>query len=291
MSEIVYLNGIFQPLDQAKVSVMDRGFLLGDGVYEVIPIYNRKLFRSTPHLKRLENSLNAIKLPLAMPFTEWEKIFEELITRNSYTENDLMIYLQVTRGITDKRSFHFSQTVTPTIFVRCTPIVTKSYETLAKGGAAITLPDMRWENCYIKAITLLPGVLATQLAKENDADEAILIRNGYALEGASSNLFIVKNDLIITPQLTHQILAGVTRELVLEMLQQQQIPYEERPIRVTELQEADEIWMTGSTREILPIIQLNGAPVGKGVTGSRWHEVAEHYFNYKSQLGITIPNE
>ena len=281
---IVYLNGNFIPLDQAKISVMDRGFLFGDGVYEVIPVYHQRLFRVNQHLTRLRNSLHAIKLSININHEEWQTILNQLIQCNELTTEDFSIYIEITRGACEQRSFHFPIPTQPTIFARCMPQYTKSFEELAKGGSAITTPDTRWQNCYVKAITLLPSVLASQEAKEQNALDAIFIRNGHALEGASSNLFIVKNQKIITTPINHHILAGITRDLLIELMQKHHIDFEQRLINENELYEADEIWLTGSTKEILPIIALNSKPVGNGKTGPAWYKITKLYFDYKLEV-------
>jgi D-alanine transaminase len=270
-SRIVYLNGHFLPLEEAHVSVMDRGFLFGDGVYEVIPIFCGKLFRPQAHLQRLKASLAAIRLDCVWKEAAYIDLFEKLLQHNPEQGENRSVYIQITRGAGENREHVFpKKEVTPTIFVQCTPFEPVSFETYMQGAKAITLPDIRWANCFIKAITLLPNLLLAQQALEEDAKEVILIREGMAVEGVASNLCLIKNNRLITPPVDGSILSGVTRSLILEIAAQQQIPCIEQKIPVAMLQEADEIWMTGSLKEILPITQIDEMQVGNGKVGPVW---------------------
>lgn len=280
----VYLNGQFLPVNQAQISVMDRGFLFGDGVYEVIPVYNKKLFRLEQHLQRLNASLKAIRVEFDLNQYPWEKIFTQLIESSISTlGNNQAIYLQITRGATPERSHYFSSEIKPTIFAYAMPFNRLSYEDLNKGMSAITLEDIRWQNCYIKAITLLPNLLMYQHAKDSAANEAILLRNDEAVEASTSNLFIVKNNMIITPPLSNFLLNGVTRNLILELAKQNNLPCQENKITEAELRDADEIWVASSTKEIYPIIKLDGKSVGNGKPGLVWNKIIKYYKDYVSQ--------
>lgn len=270
------------PIEEARVSVLDRGFLLGDGVYEVIPAYGGQLFRLHQHLARLQRSLDSIRIENPYSITEWEEILTGLVSQNETSE--LSVYLQVTRGVAAKRDHVFSENMTPTVFAMCNPITQMSDEVLKKGVSAITLDDIRWKRCDIKAITLLANVMLRQQALDQGAAEAILVNHGHALEGAASNLFIVQDGLIITPPEDHQLLSGVTRDLVLELAARHAIAYEERAVKQSELLSADEIWLTSSTREILPVTLLDEKPVGSGQPGQVWHKMIELYRAYKQQL-------
>ncbi|MAT65776.1 MAG: D-amino acid aminotransferase, partial [Gammaproteobacteria bacterium] len=207
----VFLNGEFLPHDQARVSVMDRGFLFGDGVYEVIPAYGGHLFRLQPHLQRLDNSLQAVRIP--NPYTEpqWQGILEELVGENAGT--DQSVYLQVTRGVMERRDHAFPLDLKPTVFAMSNPIPEPDPALAEHGINAITLDDIRWQSCHIKAITLLPNVLLRQQAVEAGAAEAILLRDGEATEGAASNLFIVHDGMLVTPPKGPLLLPGITRDL------------------------------------------------------------------------------
>lgn len=282
-SRIVYLNNAFLPLDQAHISVMDRGFLFGDGVYEVIPMFQGKLLRPHEHLQRFKKSLEAIRLDYAFEEKFFTDIFETLFQRNPDQGLDRAFYLQITRGAYENREHIFPKQLSPTIFAQCTPLTPLSVETLSHGAKAITVPDIRWAHCFVKAITLLPNVLLAQQALENDAKEAIMIRDGLAIEGVSSNLVIIKDGTLITPPADGHILSGVTRMLIFEIAKQLQIPVIEKDIPLELLKTADEVWMTGSLKEILPITQIDETVVGNGQVGPLWHQFFQLYQRAKVQ--------
>jgi len=276
-NQIVYLNGEYLPLNQAKVSVLDRGFLFGDGVYEVIPVYGGRPLRLEEHLTRLENSLSGIRMQPPLAWDDWKSILNKLIVGTE----DQSIYLQVTRGVAPKRDHAFPKTpVAPTVFAMCTPTAPIP----ASGVSAITMDDIRWKWCHIKAITLLANILLRQMAVDEDCAEAILIKDGYAIEGAASNLFVVLNGTIITPPKTNDILPGITRDLVVEIARENTLPLEERAIRSEELHQAEEVWVTSATREILPIVQLDGKFVGDGRPGAVWNRMNALYQHHKTLL-------
>ena len=279
--DIIYLNGQFIQKSSAKVSVLDRGFLFGDGVYEVIPTYQRKPLGLKLHLNRLDKSLNAIHIKPPYSLDQWKSILKQLMAANQLTDQNFSFYLQVTRGETNERLHEFPKNVTPTVMICCKTLLSPSIETLKKGFNAISLPDERRQNCYIKSINLLPNVLAYQQAKSKNAIEAILINNGYALEASSSNLFIVKNNILITPPLSPKILSGITRHIILQLAKQNAISVIERMIKENELYDADEVWVTGSNKEICPITQLNNQSISVTV-GPLWHEMYQLYQHYKT---------
>jgi D-alanine transaminase len=272
----VYLNGRFLPIEEASISVLDRGFLFGDGVYEVIPVFEGRLFRASQHLKRLEKSLAAIEIPSPYNTQQWLELFTQLLEKNKHLGANQAVYLQVTRGIAERTHF-FPEEYQPTVFIQTTVFSPTPLSELSKGAPAITVADNRWHLCSIKAITLLPNVLASQQAKTKKSKEAIFIRDHFAIEGTSSNLFIVKNGILITPALSDELLPGITRELVLELAKQHQIPYREEAISEQDLKNADEIWMTGSLKEVLPITELDGQAVGNGKVGPVWHTLIQYY--------------
>ncbi|MBA2654281.1 MAG: D-amino acid aminotransferase [Gammaproteobacteria bacterium] len=280
----VYLNGDFIPQEQAVVSVMDRGFLFGDGVYEVLPVYKGKIFRFEHHINRLYHSLKSIKLSISLVTEDWRKIFEKLLELNSHLGKNQSIYLQVTRGPAPERNHAFPKQINPTIFVFSYPLKTLPMEVLSKGMSAITLEDSRWQFCNIKATSLLSNVLLYQQAIDQGLVEAILIRNGEAVEGSTSNLFIVKNQIIQTPPLSNHILGGVTRDLVLELAKKDQLPCEEKPVSLAALYDADEVWITSSTREIYPIIKVDDKTINQGVPGNIWHKMIQNYHNFINNL-------
>ncbi|MGB5261829.1 MAG: D-amino acid aminotransferase [Gammaproteobacteria bacterium] len=275
---IAYLNGRFLPLEEAQIPVLDRGFLFGDGVYEVIPVYGGRLFRLPHHLKRLQNSLAGLRMPNPLSDTEWETVLAELVTRND--GSDQAVYLQVTRGVAPKRDHAFPADIRPTVFAMSNAVTTSRDTAAEQGIRAITLDDIRWSLCNIKAITLLPNVLLRQQAIEADTAEAILINNDRAIEGAASNLFIVRNGLLITPPNSSALLPGITRDLVLELAANHSIPFREVDIPANDLYSSDEIWLTSSTREISPVIQLNSTTVGNGKPGPLWQRMIVLYHDY-----------
>ncbi len=282
----VYLNGSYLPMEEACVSVMDRGFLFGDGVYEVIPAYGGKLFRLSHHLHRLQNSLDGIQLINPLSTSAWQKILDEVLERNceqTDASNDQSVYLQVTRGSALKRDHNFPDRVTPTVFVFSNPIEPDPVST-AQGIAAITLDDIRWQYCDIKAITLLANVLLRQQATDHNAAEALLVRDGLVIEGSSSNVFVIRDGAILTPPRGEQMLPGITRDLVLELAEQHALPYRETDINEDTLRQADEIWVTSSTREIIPVTSLDGKSVGDGLPGPIWKSMIELYRRYKDAV-------
>lgn len=278
---IVFLNGEFLPATQAKISVLDRGFIFGDGVYEVIPVYGGHLFRLSQHLKRLDDSLVAIRIAPPLSHDRWREILSDLVRQNG--GGDQSIYLQITRGAA-MRDHAFPKGVEPTVFAMANPLKPVPSDILTHGVAAITLPDSRWQYCNVKAITLLANVLARQQALDTGAAEAILLRDGFANEGAASNLFIVKDRTLYTPPKSAQLLPGITRDLILELAAANQIPFYEAPISESVLRDADEIWLTSSTKEILPVTQLDGKKVGTGQPGPLWSRMLAMYQGYKQRV-------
>lgn len=281
---IIYLNGKYVPQEDAKISVFDRGFLFGDGVYEVIPVYDGHMVGLQQHLDRLKHSLSMIHMEAPLTDKEWEAIFNTLLEKNNQKSGVQSIYLQVTRGPEETRRHILPDSYTPTVLAFLAPPRTRSRDELNQGFSAITLDDSRRRDCCIKAITLLPNILLYEEARRAGAAEAILIRNGEALEGTSSNLFIVYDQELITPPLSPNILGGVTRELVISLAKQHNIPFEEKNITEAMLSDANEIWMTGSSKEIFPIVKLNDKPVGKGKVGPLWNQMMDLYESHKQSV-------
>ena len=279
---IAWLNGKFLPLANTQVSVMDRGFLFGDGVYEVIPVYGGRLFRLAHHLKRLRNSLDAVRIANPLTTDAWETMLTELVSHNE--GDDQAVYLQVTRGVAEKRDHAFPENITPTLFAMSTPMAASVDIDGVAGISAITLPDIRWKLCNIKAITLLPNVMLRQQAIDGDCAEAILIKDGFAIEGAASNLFIVSNGLLITPPNGPALLPGITRDLILELAANHAIPFREAGITQEALFGADEIWLTSSTREISPVTRLDDTVISDGVPGPMWRRMISLYQEYKTAI-------
>lgn len=280
---IVYLNGDYLNDTEASVSVLDRGFIFGDGVYEVIPCYGGHLFRLEQHLQRLQDSLDGIRLANPLTNSQWLSILEDIVKRNNNNNADQSVYLQVTRGAA-KRDHVFPDKISQTVFVMSNAMPAVSNEKLEKGIAAITHDDIRWRYCHIKSIALLPNTLLRQIALEAGADEAILNRDGKITEGASSNVFIVKDNKIITPPKGECLLPGITRDLILEIANNAKLDFVEANISLQQLQDADEIWLSSSTKEILPVTLLDAKPVGNGKPGPVWQDMLMRYQAYKQRL-------
>ncbi|GAB4290990.1 MAG: D-amino acid aminotransferase [Thiohalomonadaceae bacterium] len=282
MSEaIVYLNGSFLPVHEAHVSVMDRGFLFGDGVYEVIPVYGGRAFRLEHHLQRLDHSLQGVRIGNPLAHEQWRDILTALIRQNG--GGDQSLYLQVTRGVAPRRDHAFPAGVTPTVFAMSTPL-SEPGAVAQNGIRAVTVDDIRWKHCDIKAITLLPNVLMRQHAIDAGAAEAILLRDGHATEGSASNVFIVHGGVVITPPKSNLLLPGITRDLAVELCHANGIPCRESDISEAALRSADEVWVTSSTREVVAVTQLDGKPVGNGRPGPLWQRISALYSAYKQDF-------
>jgi D-alanine transaminase len=283
VADPVYLNGRFLPIAEAGISPLDRGFLYGDGVYEVIPVYSRRSFRIDEHLKRLQVTLDGIKLTNPLTNDAWKTVILRLIEAAPW--DDQSIYLQVTRGADDKRDHAFPPaSVAPTAFAFASPLVTTSAEVRAKGVAAITVPDLRWSRCDLKVISLLANVLARQQAVEQGCTEALLIRDGCMQEGAASNIFIVKGGMLRAPPKTQLMLPGITYDVILELAESHGQTVRIAEIKETELRTADEVWMTSSTKEILAITTLDGQPVGSGKPGPLGEQMWQWYQDFKNNV-------
>lgn len=276
----VYLNGTYLPIHEAKISVLDRGFLFGDGVYEVLPIYSGKLFQYPLHLERLQKGLKAIQFQNTFDCEQLAEIFQGIIECNK--ENNISgIYLQVTRGASENRNHIIPETYDPTVFVCPIHYHTYSHEEKLEGVKVITYADIRWQRCDIKAITLLPNILAKTAAFEYKSEEAVLIKGGYALEGSSSNVFAVLNNKIITAPANHEILNGITRQVTIKIIKNLRLEFEERKITEQELFTADEIWLTSTTKEIMPVTQVNNKTVKNGQAGPIWHIINDEFQKLK----------
>lgn len=278
---IVYLNGHYIPQEKATISIMDRGFLFGDSVYEVIPVFDGEFFGFEEHINRMEKSLNAIQIKNPHTHQEWKTIFETLLIQNQKTKGNHSCYCQITRGADVTRSHTFPDNLKPTVVAFITPFKTIPLTQLEKGFSAITSDDTRHLNCFIKATNLLPNILHMQKAKSMGAVETILIRNGEVLECTSSNVFIVKNNKLITPPLTCNILSGVTRQLIMTLAKENGIDCIEATITPEMLKTADEVWVTGSIKEICPIVSIDGQKIGNGEVGPLWKRMIMLYEKQK----------
>ena len=277
-NKTVYLNGSYLPLPDAKMSVLDRGFLFGDGIYEVIPSYYGHLFHLDDHLERLENSLAAIRLANPHSRSKWRQIFTPLLdaSQNQY------VYLQLTRGVAPKRDHAFPEAIAPTVFAMVSAIV--PFAGKHTGIQAVTMDDSRWKLCHAKAITLLANILHRQSAIDQDAAEAILIKDNIVTEGAASNVFVVLDGCLLTPPKGNDILPGITRDVILDLARKNNIQCAEQRISAEQLSLASEVWVTSSTREIIPVVTLDGKPVGAGKPGAVWLEMDAIFQNYKQSL-------
>lgn len=259
---LCYLDGAFLPLEEARISPMDRGFLFGDGVYEVIPVYGRRPFRLAEHLSRLERSLAAIRLANPLSFADWQAVLARLVAAAEWEDQSL--YLQVTRGPMAVRNHAFPQTVRPTTFALAEPLIPPSPEQVAQGVKAITAADYRWLRCHVKATSLLANCLLRQLAVDAGCAETVLFRDGVLSEGAAANVFVVKDGVVLAPQKNHLMLPGITYDVVLELANAHGLPVVVRDIFAEEVFAADEVWLTSSTKEVLAIVELDGRPIGHG---------------------------
>lgn len=276
---MVFLNGNFTPKEKAFISVMDRAFLFGDGIYEVIPVYDNKLFHLQKHIKRLQNSLDLISIKNPYTLKKWQEILLKLINFNNSPNQS--IYLQVTRGADTKRSYIF-ENLESNIYIESNPLIVKNKQDLQKGFYAITDNDIRWNKCNIKSTSLLASVLYAQKAKKNKVEEVILHKKNIITEGASSNIFMLKNNTLFTHPANNHILAGVTRDLVLEIAKKYNMKIIEKAFSIDEAYLADGLWISSSTREIMPIIKLNNKMINNGKIDKNWTYVHEEYQKLKN---------
>jgi D-alanine transaminase len=280
-SDTVYLNGHFLPSDQAKISVFDRGFLFGDSVYEVIPFYQGVGFRLDEHLQRLDYSLRALRISIDLDI---RGVLVDLVARNG--GGNMSVYIQITRGAADKRSHAITDGLRPTVFACCQPIrdIYTDGSATVEGIKVIVTADLRCRRCDIKSNCLLPNILVLQQAKEHNAQEALLQRDGHLTEGASCNFFIVERGVLYTPPLDTGILSGTTRALILEIADSQGIPRQECPIDYERLVNADEVWISSSTRAIVPVLQVDEYPIGNGDKGPLWKRFFDIFTRYQHNL-------
>lgn len=279
----IYFNGSFMPIEQAKVPVLDRGFIFGDGVYEVIPVYSRRAFRLREHLARLQHSLDGIRLPNPHTADEWVTILTELIARNA--AEDQYLYLHITRGVAPRDHAFPNPPVAPTVFAMSNPLVHPPAALLQSGVACITAQDNRWLRCDIKSIALLPNVLLRQSAVAAGCAEAILIRDdSFLTEGAASNIFVVKDGVLRAPPKDNLMLPGITYDVLLELAAANGIPYQVRRIMKDEVFGADELLLTSSTREVLAVTILDGKMVGNGKPGAMFARLHALYQTFKREV-------
>lgn len=276
----VYLNGEFVAAEEARVSVFDRGMIFGDGIYEVIPAYGGAPFRWNQHLQRLNGNLEAVGI--ATPFTraEWERVLTELTREGG--GRDQYVYLQVTRGVAP-RDHAFPPETRPTVFAYAQILPEIPRAQIEDGVAVVTAGDYRWLRCDLKTTSLIANVMLRQYAKERGVMETVLIRDGMVTEGAATNIFAVIGGVVRTAPHGPHILPGVTRDLVVELLQRHAIAHDERAFTEAELRQAAEVWLTSSTKEILPITRIDGAPVADGRPGPVFERALALFQRYKEE--------
>ena len=279
---ICYLNGRLIPLAEATVSVLDRGFIFGDAIYEVIPVFDGVAFRLSEHLIRLGASLAAVSIKDPLPTHRWVSVIEELIGRNC--NGDQSIYIQVTRGVAP-RDHVLHSAVDPTVFIMSSPL---SVATETTPISAVTVPDLRWQRCDIKSTSLLANVMSRAHASVHGSQEAIFIRDGYVTEAAASNIFIAHEGMVKTPPLSTRILAGVTRNLLVELLDREDPRVHEESVSELELKTADEVWVTSSSRELVPVVRIDDKSVGTGEVGPVFRRVKSIYQDYKDSVTSNI---
>jgi D-alanine transaminase len=279
---LCHLDGEYLPLSEARLSPLDRGFLFGDGAYEVIPVYSRHPFRLAEHLERLSNTLEAIRLPDPHSRTAWTEIITRIVAGNPWS--DQSVYLQITRGADSVRKHAFPAQTRPTVFLMSEPLLTPGQAQLDTGVAARSAVDIRWLRCDLKITSLLANCLLRQQAVDAGCAEAVLFRDGFLTEGAASNIFVVRDGVLLTPPKNRLILPGITYDVILELAVRYDIPHEVREISEDETRKADELWMTSSTKEVLPITTLDGCPVGDGRPGELARKMRGYYQDFKNTV-------
>ena len=258
---LCYLNGDYTPLNQAKVSVLDRGFIFGDGIYEVVPVYGRKLFRFDEHMARLERGLEKVRIANPLARTEWLERCRELTAAQA--SEDQLIYIQVTRGVA-MRDHVMPPDITPTVFIMCNPMKPPSAEQRHRGVACVTARDFRWERGDIKSISLLGNVLARQMSADHGAIETVMFRDGFLTEASTCNVWVVHEGAVMGPPKSSHVLEGIRYELIRELCEEEGIAYNLRPISEAEVLAADELMLSSATKEVLPITTLDNQSVGHG---------------------------
>jgi D-alanine transaminase len=278
---MIFLNGKMMPVEEASVPVLDRGFIFGDGVYELVPVYSRVPFRLDEHLARLERSLAETKIRNPYTRAQWRDIIYKVIDAQPF--EDQGVYFQVTRGVA-KRDHAFPRNAEPTVFMMSNPLVNPPAEVVDKGATAVTATDNRWHRCDIKSISLIGNCLLRQLSAEAGGAETILFRDGKLTEASASNVFIVKGGVILSPAKDNLILPGITYDVVSEIARANRMPMEYREITEAEVRAADEVWVTSSSKEVLAIVELDGRKVGDGRPGPVFRRMHQLYQEFKQKV-------
>ena len=281
MNAIAHFNGQLMPLDQVRISPLDRGFIFGDGVYEVIPVYNGAMLRGREHYERLQRSMDEIGLANPHGVDDWLRLTEDLLRHHPGNQS---VYIQVTRGAPEKRDHVVPKGLTPTVFMMCYPLASPSREQVEAGVKCVTSRDFRWEKCHIKSTSLLGNVLARQISADAGATETILLRDGMLTEASASNVFVVKNGVVAAPPRDNLILLGITYDLLVRLAAEGRVKLEVRPITEAELRGADEVWLSSSTKEVLAVATLDGKPVGTGKPGPFFRQMHQLFQEHKAQV-------
>ncbi|MFO1322009.1 MAG: D-amino acid aminotransferase [Burkholderiales bacterium] len=279
-----YLNGEFLPLEHARIPVLDRGFIFGDGVYEVIPVYGRIPLRLDGHLARLGRSLASVRIRNPRTVDEWTALIRDLIARQTF--DDQSLYLQVSRGVA-KRDHAFPKDTPPTVFMMVNPLTLPSADQVSRGVTAVTATDNRWYRCDIKSTALLANVMLRQLAVDAGAAEAVLLRDGFLSEGSASNIFVVRDGIVATPAKSHLILSGITYDVITDLARGDGMTLEQRDVSEAEVRGADELWLASSTREVLAITTLDGKAVGNGRPGPMFERMYRLFREYTRRLRLS----
>ena len=280
-SPIAHFNGELMPLDRIAISPLDRGFIFGDGVYEVIPVYEGVMMRGREHFERLQRSMDEIALANPHTTDEWLGLVRDLLAHHPGNQS---VYIQVTRGAPARRDHVIPKGLQPTVFMMVQPLASPSKEAVENGVACVTAPDFRWEKCHIKSTSLLGNVLARQISFEAGATETILLRGGFVTEASSSNVFVVKDGVVAAPPQDNLILLGITYDLVVRLAAEGAVKLEIRPIAESELRSADEVWLSSSTKEVLAVTRIDGKPVGTGKPGPAFRRMHALFQEYKAGL-------
>jgi D-alanine transaminase len=281
MTNIAHFNGQLMPLEKISISPLDRGFIFGDGIYEVIPVYEGVMLRGREHFERLQRSADEIQLKNPHTTDEWLRLVEDLLKHHPGNQS---VYIQVTRGVPPKRDHVLPKGIQPTVFMMVQPLASPSKEAIDNGVACVTSRDFRWEKCHVKSTSLLGNVLARQISADAGAAETILIRDGHVTEASSSNVFVVKAGVVVAPPQDNLILLGITYDLLTRLAKEGAIKLEIRPITEAELRGADEVWLTSSTKEVLAVTTIDGKPVGSGKPGPVFKRMHALFQDYKAKL-------
>ena len=279
--DAVFLNGEFLPIEEAKIPVLDRGFIFGDGVYEVVPVYSRVPFRLDEHLTRLERSLGETRIRNPYSRNQWREFIFKLIDAQQF--EDQAVYFQVTRGVA-KRDHAFPRDAQPTVFMMSNPLVNPPRAQVEAGGRAVSERDNRWLRCDIKSISLIGNVLLRQLSAEEGYAETILFRDGKLTEAAACNVFIVKRGVIQAPPKNNLVLPGITYDVVVELARANGLPIELRDVSEAEVRAADEVFVTSSSKEVFPIVELDHRKIGDGKPGPVFRRMYELYQEFKRKV-------